>query len=400
MGLYSAFAVLAICGACAALVRREIRACVLEPILAEPVVILESDDWGPAGPAHAAALNRLSALLARYADAAGRHPKLALGVILAIPEPGCGRDLEARGYRRVTLADPRMQDLREALLRGRAAGVFSLQLHGLEHYWPPSVVAAAARDPVIAAWLSAPDWAHSEQLPPALQSRWTDAASLPSRPHSPRVVAGAVAEEVALFEAVFGAPPAVFVPPTFLWNDEVEQAVAARGLETLVTPGRRYVARAADGSLVSDDRRYRNGEHLPSGLVSVVRDIYFEPAYGHRPERALEQILRRASLGRPALLEIHRCNFIGEAAQAQDSLEALRALFGQLAARLPDVRYLTTEELGRHYRAPNPGNPAFEQRWFARARIMGLRLWDRPRVRKTLALAFALCFAAAALGSL
>ena len=60
---------------------------------------------------------------------------------------------------------------------GMARGVFALQLHGLEHFWPPTLMASGAA--AVAAWLRQPVPATTERLPSHLQSRWVDAGTLP-----------------------------------------------------------------------------------------------------------------------------------------------------------------------------------------------------------------------------
>ncbi len=377
------FAGVAVLFASVWLVRRELRHCLAEPVLARPVVVFESDDWGPGGAEHVEALHRLRALLRAYADRAGRHPCFALGVVLAIPEPAPADP--ATPYRRLDLGDERMAALREALAQGVADGTFSLSLHGMEHYWPASLLAVAARNREVNDWLTGPTYALSEHLPSPLQSRWVDASMLPSRPHAPAVVRAAAAEEAARFAEVFAVPPEVYVPATFVWNDDVEAALGATGIKALVTPGRRHVGRAADGTLVSDGRRYRNGERLPAGPIALVRDIYFEPAYGHSADTALARILDHARRGRPALVETHRCNFIGGEARRAASLAALAHLLDGIAATLPDVCFVSSATLAQTYREPGRAPVPLQAAPLARARAIGRRLWGVRRVRKVAA---------------
>ena len=57
-----------------------------EPVLRQPVLIIESDDWGAGPLAQADALNRLSALLQRVRDGSGRPAVMTLGVVLEVPD--------------------------------------------------------------------------------------------------------------------------------------------------------------------------------------------------------------------------------------------------------------------------------------------------------------------------
>jgi len=355
-----------------------------EPVLRRPVLVLESDDWGPGPAGHAAVLRRLAATLEGFRDRDG-HPAVAtLGLVLAAAD---GERTLASGLRmlhRRTLAAPAFAPLREALIEGEARGVFGLQLHGLDHYWAPALLAAARQDEAVRAWLAGGETWRTEALPAALQSRWTDASVLPSLPLRPSEVAAAVREEVAAFTASLGHPPAVVVPPTFQWTTEVERAWAGEGLRVLVTPGRAYEARDCAGTLVPAGGPILNGDPREGGLVAVVRDAYFEPALGHEPGRGVEALAARWRLGRPALLEMHRFNFVGPTADPDGTLGAVRALLGRCLAESPEVRFLTTEALAEALRGRRPGYVA--TRWAPRLRAWLARAGEGRRMRWALEL--------------
>ena len=103
--------------------RRALSAAWREPVLRAPVLILESDDWGYGPLVQAARLDRIADLLAGFRDALGRHPVATLGVVLAGPDTERIRADGARTYHRVTLADPRLASVRDAMLRGAATEV-------------------------------------------------------------------------------------------------------------------------------------------------------------------------------------------------------------------------------------------------------------------------------------
>jgi len=360
--------------------RRDLVAVWREPVLRYPVMIIESDDWG-AGPveSQAAAFNQLVDVLTRYRDRDGRHPVMTLALVLAVPDgPAIRRDGR---YHRIELDDPRYAPLRAAIERGRKAGVFALQLHGLEHYWPTNLMAlteSSVRD-----WLTAEQPQATEKLLSHLQSRWVDATVLPSRPLEREAVAAAVAEEVRLFERVFGDKPRVAVPPTFVWTAEVERAWAGEGVEFVVTPGLRSACRNETGLPDCDSGPFRNGEP-GEGVTYLVRDDYFEPERGHRAERALNALAEKTKQGRPCMLETHRSNFIGDASVAGDALAEIGRLYDQALVRYLDLRFISTEELGLAIRQNDPG--WIEQRlsprvsaWLERVRTIR-NFWRLARV--------------------
>ena len=319
-----------------------------EPVLRHPVLIIESDDWGPGPPEHAEALDRLAACLARYRDGTGRAPVMTLGLILSLPDSEAIAATDLSIYHARPLTDPAYAGILAALRRGIQAGVFAPQLHGMAHYWPDALLAVARRDPAVRAWVLAGPGQESERLPSPLQSRWVDASTLPSSPLPEAAIMPAVDEEVALYRSLFGQVPEVVVPPTFVWTEPVEAAWAARGVRALVTPGRRCTGRDAGGLPGCEATPLHNGQTGMGDITYLVRDRYFEPDRGQRAEAGLAALEEKTAQGRPCLLETHRFNFTGAGQEA--ALAELDRLLSQALQRFPDLRFMSAAELARLYR--------------------------------------------------
>jgi hypothetical protein len=329
--------------------RRELRRLWREPVFRHPVLVIESDDWGAGPLSQAPALRDIAEVLGRHRDASGRAPTLNLALVLAVPD---GPAIQVDGvYRRICLDAPVFKPIVAALRQGRASGVFALQLHGMEHYWPPALI--ASDDAQVQAWLRQPVPATTESLPSPLQSRWVDTTRLPSTPHVEATIRAAVAEEAQTYTRVFGAPPAVVVPPTFVWTRTVEQAWAGQGVEIVVTPGWRYTGRNAQGQPDGDEGPIVNGDSH-GGVTYLARTDYFEPSRGRDAPYALQALTRATAEGRVCLLENHRDNFINDAQQHQASLFELDKLYGSALKQYPDLRFLSSLELGAVLRARDP----------------------------------------------
>lgn len=315
-----------------------------EPMLAYPVLIVESDDWGVGPPSDGDMLARIAGLLREIQDGTGHPAVMTLGVVLGAPNGAAILASGCQGYQRHTLAEPAYGRIVEAIRDGCESGVFALQRHGLEHCWPPSLLARARADEALQSWLADP-MARSEALPSALQSRWLDTSSLPSRTLPAGEVEQAVQEEAALFLEVFGRVPTVAVPNTFVWDETVEAAWAATGVRCVVTPGKQFCGRDAGGNLGRPQRTIRNGQRSSTGMTYVVRDDYFEPIRGHRAEDVWRAVAGKTFVGRPALLETHRESFIAARVAGIGALGELdRALRGT-RERHPRLRFLSTEAL-------------------------------------------------------
>ena len=348
-----------------------------EPMLRRPVLIIESDDWGAGPLAQADALNRLSAMLQRIRDGSGHPAVMTLGVVLEVPD---GTRIAATGctaYHALTLADARFDTVREAMQAGIEAGVFSPQLHGQCHYWPSALMAAAQTDAGVREWLTAPEPAASEDLPSPLQSRWVDASNLPSHALAPDAIEQAALAEGAAYQALFGGVPQVAVATTFVWNDAVEAAWAHAGVEVIITPGRRATCRNAAGQPGCVDATTLTGERSLAGQTYLVRDVYFEPALGHAPQRMVAGLQARVRQGRPCLVETHRFNFL----QASDaSLGTLEAGLSAALAAYPTLRFIPPLEL---VHAMKTRDPAWvETRFKPRLAAWCARLEEIPRFRR------------------
>lgn len=348
-----------------------------EPVLRQPVLIIESDDWGAGPLAQAEALIRLSALLQGIRDVSGHPAIMTLGVVLEVPD---GARIAVSGgttYHALTLADSRFAHVRAAMHDGIQAGVLVPQLHGQCHYWPASVLAAAQSDESVRKWLASPGPASTEDLPPHLQTRWVDASSLPSQALLPETIQQAAAFEAAIYQTIFSRVPKVAVATTFIWNEAVEDAWAQAGIEVIVTPGHRATTRNAIGQPGDVDATMLTGERSSAGPMYLVRDVYFEPAMGHGPDRLVEGLNQRVRQGRACLVEIHRFNFL----QSLDvSLAALESGLNSALTACPALRFISPLELAHAITARDPA--WIETRLMPRLIAWRARLDEIPRFRR------------------
>lgn len=361
--------------------RADLRRLWQEPVLTRPVLIIESDDWGAGPGEQRPGLEQIAACLAQFRDQDGKPPVMTLGVVLATADGGAISRSGFREYARTDLTAAQFQPLVAAMQAGARRGVFAIQLHGLEHYWPPALMAASRDAEPVRAWLSRSPDSWTDDLPSHLQSRWCDATALPSASLPQAEVAAAVRAEVNLFTQVFGVLPQVVVPPTFVWNDAVEQAWADAGVGVIVTPGRRFESRSSSGApALGTVRAISNGQMSPNGPSYIVRNVYFEPTLGHRAEVVPRALAQGVRLGRPTLLETHRFNFVGDANAARGALEEMRKALRLALDQFPRLRFLSTQALAAAIAASDPS--LIERRRGKRIAILLARLGEIRRLRK------------------
>ena len=347
-----------------------------EPVLRRPVLIIESDDWGAGMPAQAGALRNIADILKCFTDCDGCRPIMTLGMILATAD---GEKTQSRGsYHRQMISMQTHAPLLNAIRRGVEDGVFSVQLHGMEHFWPAALLAASKQDDAVKAWLTHSPEFQTEDLPSPLQSRWVDASVLPARRLSIAAVKQAAQEEVRAFEDVFGTVPMVAVPPTFVWNKEVESAWASAGVGVIVTPGCRYETRDEKGLPAGRGGAVYNGQPGENGIVYLVRDAYFEPSFGHTARQALAALSAKTSQGRPTLFETHRFNFLGT--EEKFALDELEQLLRMSLTEFPKLAFLSSGTLATVLKNRDP--EWLEMRFRRRLHIWITRLGMLPRLRK------------------
>ena len=358
--------------------RREIIANWHEPVLCRPVLIIESDDWGPGPASQAGVLEEITHLLECFSDCDGRQPVMTLGMVLATADGAMIKS--SGGYQRQLMSVLTHGPLLDAISSGASKGVFDVQLHGLEHFWPPAVMAASESDESVRGWLDRTPDAFTEELPSPLQSRWIDASVLPARTLSDADVRQAVEEEVAEFQALFGYNPGVVVPPTFVWNAVVEKAWAAAGIGVIVTPGHRYETRDGSGRPAGLGDPVHNAQAGENGIVYMVRDVYFEPSLGHTVAQAHAALALKMELGLPALFETHRFNFLGTDEKKEQSLEQIKSLLQGALIAYPSLAFLSTGKLARILKDRDP--EWVEQGLRRRLHVWISRLRELPRLRK------------------
>jgi len=349
-----------------------------EPVLRRPVLIIESDDWGAGPVEQASAISEIAGMLATFSDSDKRRPVMTLGIVLATAD---GEKTIATGsYHRALISRHTHGALLEAIKSGVEAGVFSIQLHGMEHFWPPALMTVSKTDDAVMAWLKAAPASLTEDLPSPLQSRWIDASELPSRPLSKTTVQHAAREEVDIFQEIFRNIPFVAVPPTFIWNEEVENAWAAAGVEVIVTPGARFESRDGKGRPAGSKGPIYNGQSGEHNIIYLVRDVYFEPSLGHTASQTFDALRAKARLGRPALLETHRFNFLGSAEKKDRSLAELGELLQMAVNNYTDLAFLSSEKLAMILKKRTP--EWVDSQFRRRLHVWITRLGEIPRLRK------------------
>lgn len=326
---------------------------------AEPVVVLESDDWGlrrrpdpdavrrwgtPSGWAHEHAetaddLDGLAAVLAGHRDPDGTPAALTMNVIAANPDHEAITADDFCRYHDRPVDETAPAAVVDRLRAGVADGVFDLQLHGRSHAdvdrWLADLRAGhpGARELFAAgvdgglALTSEQGWRyHSELL------SWSE-----DRARTADDLEAWLAPAVATVTRLGGRAPRAAVAPHYVLTAEAEEAWRRLGVAYVQSAERRLRPQRTGRSYLGQPSR--------SGLVHLARTVRFDPRpgrQGHHLAETVEAVRRTVSQGLPAVIDTHRINFTGPwAADALGELDALLAVTDELGSR-----YLTATELG------------------------------------------------------
>lgn len=326
-----------------------------EPFFKNPILVFESDDWGPGPASDADSLYKISDILIRHKDKQGSAAVMTIGLILSIPKANSINIFsDSEDHPRRFFCQDSFIEIYRALQWGIKHKCFFVQLHGMEHFYPEAVFKQSKIDSTIYDWLHKSNWHRNEELPPHLQTRWADTSDNFSIPIEPEIIFKMVEDEVYQFKRLMGVHPKVAVPPVFIWTSVVEKAYKKNGIEVIVTPGKRFIGYDKKGRLLSDKQMIRNGEEAYQKVMYIVRNDYFEPASGHSVKQAINAIHIKTNAGRPTLIEIHRNNFISEPKITKASLEAIDILLKSSLKIFPELYFFSPKKLVELIRSKDP----------------------------------------------
>ncbi|MBL8079492.1 MAG: hypothetical protein JNM55_16120 [Anaerolineales bacterium] len=330
----------------------------------EPVVVFESDDWGlerkacaellqPYGEPSEWAyeqteseddLEKLYNLLENHKDEDGRHPCFTANFVTANPDFEKIRQGGFTEYYDISIND-QDKKLRSKWLEGMERMVFHPQFHARSHFWTAAWL-RDLRENVPGArhlfyrtccgglsLLKQEEWRyHSEYI------FWKTAEQMQERQLHDWLERG-----LAFFQDCFGYPSLSTIAPNYVFTPVTVQAWSDHGIKFIQGAGYRIVrGRNGEKRVIS----HVLGERLPGNLLSMVRNVKFDP----RPQRrqhgfrnTFTWIKKLLPHHIPIMIDTHRINYVG--AWKEKAFEELNSLLHALKPYHP--RFLTTTELGQ-----------------------------------------------------
>lgn len=159
-------------------------------------------------------------------------------------------------------------------------------------------------------------------------------------------------EACELFESIFNYRSQSFIATNYIWNEEVEKYLVQLGVKYLQTDG---VQRTNYGN-----KYHYLGKKNTYNQFYMVRNVIYEPSSNDNYDwngNALRQIKEAFNLGKPAVVCMHRVNFIGSIFEENrtKNLKLFDELLKEITTRWPDVEFMHSADLGKlmEYEANN-----------------------------------------------
>jgi len=153
-----------------------------------------------------------------------------------------------------------------------------------------------------------------------------------------------------LFEKIFGFKSVSIIAPCYVWDKSIESITNTMGVRYLQTTIIQNIA--GTGNNFRYKKKYNIiGRNNFFGQTYLGRNSYFEPSTDWQYDwvsKCLQKIEFAFRWGKPAVISMHRLNFIGSVfpENRKRNLEALKSLLNKAIEKWPDIEFLNSQQLG------------------------------------------------------
>lgn len=161
-------------------------------------------------------------------------------------------------------------------------------------------------------------------------------------------------EGMSLFNEIFGFTSRSFIANCYVWDKEAEKTLEKIGVEYIQGIVQQLIPENKDNRHFFKKAYHYIGEKNSRNQTYIVRNAYFEPSLQGDGINPVDYCILRVGaafrMGKPAIIESHRINFIGSIHQdnREKNLKLLKRLFEEILRKWPDVEFMTSDELGEY----------------------------------------------------
>lgn len=158
-----------------------------------------------------------------------------------------------------------------------------------------------------------------------------------------------ISSGLQLFEELFSFKSSSFIATNHVWPPELDATTSNFGVKYLQGS---YYQLIPKGNYKGFKKKYHYlGQKNKYHQLYLVRNVHFEPSLSRNADwvaSALKQIELNFKWSKPAIISMHRINFVGfiDESNRDISLKLLENLLNSIILKYPDVEFLTTDQLG------------------------------------------------------
>lgn len=346
------------------------------------IIVIESDDWGsirmPSKEtyellAHKSKyikdnpycqndtlatkedLEALFDVLLKFKDKNGRHPVITANTVVGNPDFQKIKDSNFTEY----YYEPFVKTLKNYYPNedtyamweeGIKEKLFYPQFHGREHvnasYW---LQLLQNNQPIALSSFEQMCWA----MPPLernIQASYDVVTEVEEQ-----FACNGVDEGLTLFENLFGYKSQSFIANNFIWSPAIEKVLDSHGVQTI--QGMKYQKMPLLYKNEKNQKRrllrHLTGTQNKYNQVYLVRNCVFEPSQNMSKKedvtRCFSEIKNAFFWKKPAIITVHRLNFIGKLnhKNRSENLKKLEKLLALILKTWPDVEFMTSDALGQ-----------------------------------------------------
>lgn len=167
-----------------------------------------------------------------------------------------------------------------------------------------------------------------------------------------------LASGLDLFRNIFGFNSGSFIANNFIWSSELNKTL--RDNEVIYLQGMKYQLLPICSQNKHQKVLHYSGEKNSLGQLYLIRNASFEPSLcSHHPDvvaRCIKEISISFTWRRPAIVSVHRLNFIGsiDVRNRDLNIALFKELLVQIMKKWPDVEFMTSVDLGNLIKNNHP----------------------------------------------